>query len=256
VCGGTHPGFLQAMAKRPGWADRRQIELERRCYAHARYIVAHSRRMREELLRYYDLPADKIDVLYPPVDASRFKPLDAQQRLLTRARLGLPADRVVFLLVSTGHARKGWAELQAVFAQTRLPITLAVAGRPLPHAAANVVELGYRADIETVFAAADFTVVASRYEPFGLVAVESVLCGTPVVIADTVGSAEVLGENAKIGYSLQTPDGLSAAIAAAYRRAQQGQHRIDAPRSALRYDPGVKTHVDALLLRFAACAQS
>lgn len=255
ICGGTHPGFLQAMGRSAGPADRRQIALERRTYTRARRIVAHSELMKDELQRFHGITADRIDVVYPPVDATRFGPLDEVSRRRARERLGLPQDRAVFLLVSTGHGRKGLDELQALFAATDLPITLAVAGRPLPRPSRNLIELGYRQDVETVFAAADYTVVASRYEPFGLVGVESVLCGTPVVIADTVGCAEVIGDAAKIAYARTKPRGLSDALALACARALARVHRIADPLAALRYDPGVTVHVRRLLALFADCAR-
>ena len=255
VCGGTHPGFLQAMGRRAGLTDRRQIALERRTYAHARRIVAHSRMMQRELQRFHGIAADRVDVIYPPVDATRFGPLDEAARRGVRDRLGLPQDRAVFLLVSTGHGRKGFDELEALFAATDLPMTLAVAGRPLPRPSRNVIELGYRQDVETVFAAADYAVVASRYEPFGLVGVESVLCGTPVVIADTVGCAEVIDDSAKIAYARADPRGLSDALALACTRAQARDHRVADPPAALRYDPGVDVHVRRLLALFADCAR-
>ncbi len=255
ICGGTHPGFLQAMGKRAHWTDRRQIALERRCYAHARRIVAHSQRMRDELLHYYDLPPARIDVLYPPVDTARFTPLSPEHRQQMRARLGFPADRVVFLLVSTGHARKGLAELMRFFADTTLPVCLAVAGRSVPQQARNVISLGYRQDIEAVYAAADYTVVASHYEPFGLVAVESVLCGTPVVIADIVGSAEVIADSAKITFPASDPANLSTALHTAYTQAQTRHQRLCNPAQTLLYDPSVATHVRQLLNYFQPAAE-
>ena len=253
ICGGTHPGFLQAMGRLPGWADRRQIALEKQTYTQTCRIVAHSRLMRDELLRFYRLPAEKIHVLYPPIDSARFNPLPREQRQQMRERLGLPSDRVVFLLVSTGHARKGLNELTAYFEQTDLPICLAVAGRPLLRPARNVIELGYLPEIETAYAAADYTVVASRYEPFGLVAVESVLCGTPVVIADNVGSAEVITDQAKITYDGNKTDELGLALKMACEQAQQKQHYVPDPLKHLRYDPAIATHVNALLSLFQVC---
>ena len=59
-----------------------------------------------------------------------------------------------------------------------------VAGRPIDETGPNIHYLGYRSDIEDVYRAVDFTILASTYEPFGLVGVESVLCGTPVLVAD------------------------------------------------------------------------
>lgn len=60
ICGGTHLGFLDAIGRMPTFSDRRQIALERRQYARARFVVAHSMLMRDELRRFYGLSGDKI----------------------------------------------------------------------------------------------------------------------------------------------------------------------------------------------------
>ncbi len=247
VCGGTHPGFLRAMKKTATAADRRQIELERQTYAHARHIVAHSAMMASELQHHHGVSPERIEVVYPPVDASRFHVVEPATRAAMRQKLRLPTDRVVFLLASTGHVRKGLPELLQVFADAALPITLAVAGRPLGGRHRNVVELGYRTDMPDVFAAVDFTVIASRYEPFGLVGVESVLCGTPVIVSDAVGCAEVIAEDARIDYALSDPQGLPRALEVAFARSSGANARIADPRRALRYDPSIDAHLKQIL---------
>lgn len=247
ICGGTHPGFLRAMRKSATAADRRQIELERQTYARARHIVAHSAMMAAELRHDHGVSPARIQVVYPPVDASRFRVVAPDTRTAIRQKLQLPTGRVVFLLASTGHDRKGLPELLQVFSNTDLPITLAVAGRPLGGRHRNVVELGYRTDMPDVFAAVDFTVIASRYEPFGLVGVESVLCGTPVIVSDAVGCAEVIAEEARIDYALSDPLGLQRALDVAAARASATNARIADPRRALRYDPSIDAHLQQIL---------
>lgn len=247
ICGGTHPGFLAAMGARATLNDRWKIGLERAHFEAAQTIVAHSARMRDELVRHYAIDARKITLLYPPVDGARFAPVDAAARAALRAQLGLPDDRAVFLLASTGHKRKGLDRLADFFARTELPATLVIAGRPMHGTIPNVRHLGYRGDIENVYRAVDFTVMASLYEPFGLVGVESVLCGTPVLLADDAGCAEVIRAPAQIPFTFTRPESLGAAVAGAVERWRLGTHRLDAPVMHLAYDPHVATHVDALL---------
>ena len=247
ICGGTHPGFLEAMGQRAGLNDRWKIGLERAHFEASKVIVAHSARMRDEVVRHYGIDPRKITLLYPPVDSERFAPADALTRSGLRAQLGLPNDRAVFLLASTGHKRKGLDRLVELFARTELPATLVVAGRAMAGTARNVRHLGYRSDLENVYRAVDFTVMASRYEPFGLVGVESVLCGTPVLLADDAGCAEVIREPAQLPFALARAGSLDAAVAHAVARWQAGAHRLAAPRGLLGYDPGVSMHVDALL---------
>lgn len=247
ICGGTHPGFLAAMGARATLNDRWKIGLERAHFEAAQTIVAHSARMRDELVRHYAIDARKITLLYPPVDGARFAPVDTAARAALRAQLGLPDDRAVFLLASTGHKRKGLDRLADFFARTELPATLVIAGRPMHGTIPNVRHLGYRGDIENVYRAVDFTVMASLYEPFGLVGVESVLCGTPVLLADDAGCAEVIRAPAQIPFTFTRPESLGAAVASAVERWRLGTHRLDAPVMHLAYNPHVATHVDALL---------
>ena len=70
-------------------------------------------------------------------------------------------------------------------------IVLAVASRrAIEHPRA--LNLGFRRDIEKCYAAADAAILASRYEPFGLVGVESVLCGTPALLSEACGEETVV----------------------------------------------------------------
>ncbi len=123
ICGSTHPGFLEAMGKAAGASDRWKIALERAHLEASHTVVAHSRRMRDEAVRFYGIDPGKIELLYPPVDETRFAPVDRAEHERLRAALGLPTDRAVFLLASTGHQRKGLSLLESFFAATALPAT-------------------------------------------------------------------------------------------------------------------------------------
>jgi glycosyltransferase involved in cell wall biosynthesis len=247
ICGSTHPGFLEAMGQPARRSDGWKIALERAHLENSRIIVAHSAKMRDEVLRHYAIDPLKITLLYPPVDGDRFSPIDENARAALRRELGLPDDRAVFLLASTGHKRKGLDLLARFFAETRLPATLVIAGRAPDAALPNVRYLGYRQDIENVYRAVDFTVMASHYEPFGLVGVESVLCGTPVLLAKGVGCAEVIRAPAAVPFGLDDPAGLTEAVGHAVARWRTNTHRLAEPLVCLGYDPSVAVHVAALL---------
>ena len=202
ICGSTHPGYLASMGQQPGWLDRRKIELERQHLTRSRLVVAHSAFMQDQVVQYYGVDASKVKVIYPPVDTDKFHTVPDAERLQLRKSLGLPDDQMVFLLASTGHKRKGWPMLERFFSQTKLPICLAVAGRPVSSQCDRIRYLGYRQDMERVYRAVDATIMASSFEPFGLVGVESVLSGTPVLLARGVGCAEVIHEPAALAFDL------------------------------------------------------
>jgi glycosyltransferase involved in cell wall biosynthesis len=65
---------------------------------------------------------------------------------------------------------------------------------------------GYLEDHELrlLYAAADVAVAPSIYEPFGLVAVEAMACGTPVVVGDTGGLREIVAGGAGLSFPPRT----------------------------------------------------
>ena len=89
VCGGNHPGYLEAMGSAVRRSDGWKIALERAHFENAAHIVAHSALMKNEIVRHYGIDPAKITLLYPPVDAERFKPAAADERdaLRKHARL-------------------------------------------------------------------------------------------------------------------------------------------------------------------------
>ena len=247
ICGGTHIGFLRAMGRRAGWANRRQILLEREQYASARHVVAHSQAMVNELREDYGLAAEKISLLYPPVDMLRFSTVSDAQRAILRRELDFPPDKVIFLFASSSHERKGLPALAEFFKQTDLPVVLVIVGRPIHFTAPNIRYLGFRSDMAACYQAADFTILASHYEPFGLVAIESVLCGTPVVMTEQTGCLEILSDEAKLVFNTQIPSSLGKAIVDAVAKARQGA-RLVSPIDSLRVDLSIATHLQSLLV--------
>jgi D-inositol-3-phosphate glycosyltransferase len=76
-----------------------------------------------------------------------------------------------------------------------------------------------QADLPPYYSAADALVVSSYYESFGLVALESLACNTPVVTT-RVGAMESIIENGKNGQLIASPtvDSLAEGMESAIRR--------------------------------------
>ena len=68
----------------------------------------------------------------------------------------------------------------------------------------------------------DYTILASRYEAFGLVAVESVFSGTPVVLTPNVYSNEVIAADGKILLDTSSDSSITIAI----QKAIMNKHRL------------------------------
>lgn len=245
ICGSNHPAYLAAMGRGAGWWDRRKMALERAHLQNSRVIVAHSRLLADQVVEHYGVDAAKIHVAYPPVDTDRFRPVDPARRRALRSALGVDEAQCAFLLASTGHARKG-LDL-AVEALRGRGAVLLVAGRPPDVQAPHVRYVGYRTAMEEIYPAADFTFMPSRYEPFGLVGIESVLCGTPVLVERRVGCAETLDDEAALRFDADHPESVAAAVDAALDRLRSGRARLAQPLRHIGYAPDTQAHLDTLL---------
>ncbi|RDU96469.1 glycosyltransferase family 4 protein [Trinickia dinghuensis] len=252
ICGGTHLGFMRATGRTPRRSDRWQVALEKRQYARAEVVVAHSVQMRDELRELYDLDEAKIRVMFPPVDAARFQPCAAAERAQLRKRFDFADGEIVLLFPSSSHDRKGLPLIEAALRGVDLPVVVAVAGRKAVSADKRIRYIGYVKDLEQAYSAADFTILASKYEPFGLVGVESAMCGTPVILSNSIGCCDAISDHAKLMFRSGDVDDLRATL---HRAVQSFRSKTSAPpelaQDALRYDAAVASHV-ARLLELAA----
>lgn len=246
VCGGTHLGYLRAMGKKPNLLDRLAIYRNKTNFATAKRIMAHSQLMQKELIELYGISSDKIEVVYPPVNSEQFYP-DVDIGRKVRQQYGFAEHEVIFLFPSTGHQRKGLDVLATFFEQTDLPVKLAVAGSPLPRPMKNVIELGFCQNMPDLYRAVDYTIMASVYEPFGLVGIESVLCGTRVVFARNMACTEVLKQDAGFFFDRESEASLAKAITDAVQLQQLGQHKIAQPLENINYVPILSHHIDKIM---------
>ncbi|MFM0002712.1 MULTISPECIES: glycosyltransferase family 4 protein [Paraburkholderia] len=249
ICGGTHLGFLRATGRAQKRSDRWQIALERRQYECSKVVVAHSQLMHDELRELYGVDEAKIRVLYPPVDGTRFAPTDAATRSTLRHKYGFSDDEIVLLFPSSSHERKGLPLIEAALRDTSLPVVVAVAGRPPARTSERLRYIGYVKELAECYQAADFTILASTYEPFGLVGIESVMCGTPVIFPSSIGCCDAIAPHAKFVFAPNDLADLRATLERAVRANRDGTRRAspELARDAVLYDASVTAHVSALL---------
>ena len=179
-------------------------------------ITASSPHEIDAMLQLYGASRERLKTVHCGVDLSLFKPLDMTQ---SRRRLGLNGEKVL-LYVGRIEPLKGVEFLLRIAATMDKddPLkVLIVGGDPAQEQesqrlAALADELGLKDVVEfvgrvnqrrlnTYFSAADVCVVPSYYESFGLVALEAMACGTPVV-ASRVGGLQEVVKHGHNGYLL------------------------------------------------------
>ncbi len=213
--GGCHRRFLERRVAEEGglarlrWLrpyQRALLAIERRQYAPGGYraILTVSARSRDEILSTYPrVPSGDVAIVHYGVDVQRFHPgRRAEDGAAARRELGIPPEQPVVLCVGTGFRRKGvdhlldlWAEgppAGAAFVVVGNDQHLAAYRRRAGELRGPVVFTGPRSDVERLYAAADAFTLPSMFDAFGMVVLEALASGLPVVAARDIGAAEVL----------------------------------------------------------------
>jgi len=204
-------------------------------------LVANTEAEARELVTLYGADASRVATVHPGVDLALFSPGD---RAVARQRLGLSLDGDLLLFVGRLQALKApglvlqaAAEMLRRDPARRHTLTVAIVGGPSGSGAGEperlrrmVHELGLddlvtfapaadRVRLADWYRAADVTVVPSRSESFGLVALEAQASGTPVVAA-SVGGLRTTVDHGTSG--LLVPDHEPAAYADALETVLRG----------------------------------
>ncbi|WP_198134494.1 glycosyltransferase family 4 protein [Geotalea uraniireducens] len=194
----------------------------------AHLLIADSENTKKDIMRFLDVPEEKVRVIYLGVDEG-FKPLpDPDLQATVRDRYRLPSRFILF--VGTVQPRKNLDGLMRAYAQLcarpDFSHTLVIAGgsgwkneglkeliRTLG-LGEKVHFTGYvdETDLPVIYNLADLFVFPSFYEGFGLPLLEAMACGVPVVSSNASCLPEVAGDSALLVYPHSVED-IAAGIA-------------------------------------------
>lgn len=225
------------------FASDLRIHSEWKLMQHADRIVAGSPLDKAQMAWLYGADLNRIEVIPPGVDTTRFYPRDKAE---ARQRLGLDLERRLILFVGRIEPLKGIDTLLQAIAYLERDadsdlgcdcLSVAIIGGdasvPMEQMTAEmqrlhlmrsalgiedlVAFLGKRDQdaLPDYYAAADVLVMPSHYESFGMVALEAMACGTPV-IASRVGGLTYTVRDEETG--LLVPDRDPQALAIAIHR--------------------------------------
>lgn len=195
------------------------LALEQRHFGERRYrkLIVPSEQVRADLMRFYQVPERDIVLVPNGFAPGLLNPARSHAlRPEMRGKFGYNPGDFVVLFVANELERKGFRPLlQAIAALNNPRIQLlAVVGRANVRRyfgtirrlglEARVRIVGAQNDLAPYYAAADVLALPTQYEAWGLVVVESLACGTPVLTSRLAGAAVAVCEG-KTGSLLDNP---------------------------------------------------
>jgi glycosyltransferase involved in cell wall biosynthesis len=193
--------------------------------AKSTHLIAVSESTKRDIIETYQVSADQVSVVYPGVDLAAYRPTPLTPQ--ARQRLGLP-DKY-FLFVSTLEPRKNVTGLikayralpDAIKREYALVLTGGVGwladeimadiaqGDPV----GKIIKTSYipQEDMPALYSGATAYILPSLYEGFGMMLVEAMACGTPVIAARNSSLPEVVGE-AGILFNTHSTEDLTTAL--------------------------------------------
>ncbi|MBN1867175.1 glycosyltransferase [Candidatus Sumerlaeota bacterium] len=206
------PGEKDALEAKYNFSER--IQYERRLFGACDVVVATTPIQVDKIRSGYGVARDKIRMIPPGYDDWRFFPVGDDSRQAVRERLGFSGhvvlavarlarnkgfdlllhafnivaqrDETAMLVLAVGHEERSpneetiYRELVEIRDQCGLKDRVRFAGY-IPNG-----------ELADHYRAADVFVLSSRYEPFGMTAIEAMACGTPTVITEHGGLFRVL----------------------------------------------------------------
>jgi glycosyltransferase involved in cell wall biosynthesis len=187
--------------------------VEKFVYRNQTIMTTHSNAFKQVLIEEFQIPEQKIHVVYPGVDLDKFRPRDKVQ---ARQVFGIKGDQKVLLCIRRLEPRMG-INLAIDAIEHLRDCVLVIAGTgSLDESLRNYANskpyrdrirfLGVvdEANHSLIYNASDLVVVPTlSFEGFGLVVWEAFASGVPVVASQVGGLTEALGEFAE-EYSFKT----------------------------------------------------
>jgi len=186
-------------------------------------VIVNSGYMKTEVRNIFSLPEDKIRIVHNGVDIDKFKGLHKDFGF--RRNYASDNEKIVFFVGRLVHEKGVHVLMDAIpkilSYYNDVKFVIAGKGPQLDYLRMKTAEMGISQkvyftgyisdeDLARLYKCCDIAVVPSLYEPFGIVALEGIVAGVPVVVSDTGGLGEIV-EHGRDGMKFYTGNSNSLA---------------------------------------------
>lgn len=208
------------------WEKDKSIVFEERLAPHSDRLVACSEAVRNHVATRAKIPPERFDIILNGTDQERFGVrYDVEE---VKRELSIPHDKKVIGIIGRicrQKAQDDFLKAAAVIKQSipdALFLVIGQADNPKEMdrlkqlsrtlgIERDVIFTGYLDQVQRVYSALDLLVVPSRWEGFGLILVEAMASGTPIVATEVGPIPEVVGrEGAAVLVPVGAPDRIAA----------------------------------------------
>jgi UDP-glucose:(heptosyl)LPS alpha-1,3-glucosyltransferase len=205
-------GRFQRLSRALNRKHSATLALEKALFAEggAGRVIANSKMVRDEIVRVYGFPVDRIDVVHNGVPVSAFRRSE-ERRAEMRETLGLKNEETAVLFAGSGWERKGLRFAIEAVERSGKEIRLLVAGRgdKRRFKSPRVQFLDVVRDMPALYGAADIFLLPTIYDPFSNACLEALAAGLPVITTRANGFAEII-ETGVHGTVLDDPRDIDA----------------------------------------------
>ncbi len=195
-----------------GWVENSPYQPKR-----LRAVIAISDMVKQDMMRWYQIPEERIHVVYNGVDIERFHPRNRRYREEIRRRHGIK-DEFVLLFVSNNFRMKGLVSLIKALAGTKKenspPFRLFVLGRDRQESysvlarqmgvSEEVIFVGSSDEPEKYYGASDLLVHPTFYDACSLTVLEALASGLPVITTCFNGAGGIITQGQE-GFVISDP---------------------------------------------------
>lgn len=181
------------------------LYLELLSFKNSKKIIANSQMVKNEIVKTFKIKPSKIEVVYNGFDAPTFSKERDKKEVCKL--LNIPLEKKIILFVGNGFFRKGLLNFLEIVTKLRQKNFVAiVVGRDrrskryekLVKKSDNILFLGERKDVFSLYSASDIFLFPTLYEPFSNACLEALAFGNVVFTTKNNGFSEIIEDTSCI----------------------------------------------------------